>query len=201
MKKRIGLCVATALLSALSASAQDKVVVIPLGSSTPASASEAFQIKIYDGNNVFIGYQLDRYFTVNAKKYFTSINSSNGIPHYEPLVSHCLHYRSSDCTGNPYGSTDFYDAKMPLRGAGQVATDTFSHSQEHFYIPLNATPETIAAGQTISFRDWTGSCSGGFVLTESKEVFQLLPNDPSVTGFPNTLVTPYKTVITLPASP
>jgi len=203
MKKfLLGLCVTTILLFAVSASAQNKVIVVPLGgSSNSASSSGDSWIRIYDNNSVFIGFSLDRYFIISANKYFTSINynTSEGVYHYEPLGVFNCYYLSADCSGNPYGSTESYPSTLPLRGAGQVAT-TYSPSYAHFYIPLNATPVTIPVGTTISAYDFSGAC-GSSILTESKDLFEFLPNDPNVTGFPNTIAVPLNAVYTLPTSP
>ncbi len=202
MKKILkGFCIATVVLFAVSASAQDKVVVVPLGSGAKASPSGDSWIRIYDNNDVFIGYSFDGHSVINAKKYFTSISydSSSKTCSYQYVNMTSAYFYSADCSGSLYGSTDYQ--ALPFYGPGRVAT---YRNTTHVYIPLNATPVSIPTGATIStWLPWSPETCEMTVLTEPKELIQFLPNDPTVTGFPNpnTIAMPLKAVYTLPTTP
>lgn len=206
MKKALSVLTMTAVVFlAISVFAQNKVVVIPLGSNSASSASGDSWIRVYDTADTFIGYVLYQQSTnppigiINDKNYFTGLRPNGGAASGFGTSSTAI-YTDSNCSGNPYidieesGSNFLFGGARPGTVSRPFSEDTV------YYIPLNAAVVDLGAG--TYYDKSNGPCQS---LEPPKDnpwkAYTLLPNDPVVTGFQDSYTGPLKAVYTLPASP
>jgi len=81
------------------------------------------------------------------------------------------YHASSDCSGELLS-----DAVL----AGRVEGDG-KGSSTAYYIPTNAAPTIIHAGQSYSVGDYASACYEG-TMAQDKTLMPVYPNDPAVTG-------------------
>ena len=186
------------LLTTVPVFAHDKVVVIPLSGVSNSTSSGDSWIRVYDKNNAFLGFLIDKYFFISENKYFTTVNydSQKQVYHYQRLSSNSYFYLSSDCSGSLYKEISYNGSITPFDGPGEVGTIVRA-PYDHFYIPVGATPITIPVATETSTYGFTDTCTSS-VLPAPVDAFQFFLNDPLVTGFPNTIEAPLKAVYTLP---
>lgn len=201
MKKSVLFSVVGLSLIASSTSfAQNKVVVIPMGS----SSSNSSWIKLYDKNNTFMGYTdfgsiNSSVFVINDKKYCThfslggteiSPNIENGIP---GIYSYA--YLTPDCSGNPYSimgtSTQSYYTSF-CDGVVGNANDYLFTNIPVAYVNYKETP--LPPSTTY----YASGIMGGCESYSGDYLYPIRTNNPSVTGFNNSYPTPIRAEYTLP---
>ena len=184
MKKALSLSILlTVLLFTASAKTHEKVVVVPLGNSQNPSVIGDPWIRIYDNNDVFVGFSYGGNIVVSSKNYFTKLSIISGDV-YQPIPY--FYFTSPTCTDNPY-MKPFYDVFS--YGPGMVTANGYS-------IPRNATLITIPAGNY-----YDNGCNLT-PLASPIEVYQTLPNNPTITGIQSRVIPgPLKAIYTSPSPP
>jgi len=205
MKRILLVVILTSIvLFAFSALAQDKVVVIPMGSSSGDS-----WMRVYDDNGLFIGFSTLPSFPVlppvwypivSTKNYFSILYMS--IPDkmfYWPIST--TYHLTSDCTGPKYYPTASLLDKF---GNGYVMDliTSASYDANAYYIQNSTTPVIVPAGDTYYTQSYSSPCTGT-TSTGDLYFYELNPNDTNVTGYQgsNLYQVPLKLQLNVPAAP
>ena len=195
MHKGILFCLVVVLLVCTSAVAADKVVVIPMGGSSPAEPSTPASplLPVYDGNDSFVGYYLESskndILVVSTKGYFTALQTA-GSQHSMVFAEI---YTTADCSDTPTvfwsAFADNYKLFTGWEG-GHVGRN-----------PLDDTPSYIPLNASLVVVDPAYVKQGGCTLIGASVGYNILPNDSAVTGFENTILWPFKVSFDVPQAP
>ena len=185
-----------------------KVVVIPLGKGSNPAVNTSINpwLKLYDNDNTFIGYVftsninitiygIELGTVVNDKNFCASIDHSSGTiqPISLPLWND-PHYLNDSCTGPAYLRDIFFDPSSKDNGFNATICNDMLYAHTGpggsgpFYIDRN--PTTLNPGETYSYYDLASCASESASGIES--FYQLIPNDPAVTGFQNNYTLPLR---------
>jgi len=181
--------------------AADKVVVVPLGKNSAAAATAVEPwIKVYDANDIFVGYFVDgdvggvnpTFYVISSKGYLADFQTGKNYGGYDwnPSVEEMV-YLTNTCTDPMYVRAE----QFALFRGGRPGSVFLSSGPLDFYIPFNATP--VNSAQYYSgYPCLPTTPSGG-----SQAYYEMVQNDPAVTGFQNTYTVPFKAVFNMPVTP
>ena len=205
MRKSISfLCWMSMVLFSASTMAADRVVIIPLLEQTVQAppAPSGTSVAIYDARDNFVSYyvgvpkQSHTYVTplfVSPQGYYSNLNRDGTHNHSWTTTG----YSDRSCLWvSPYvalssaGSESFVE---PLKGWVGEFKHAVAGTMGIYYIPQNATPWN----PTMYYKQASGLC----MIGPHAQHYQLLPNNPAITGFNNIYTGPLKASVTTPTTP
>ena len=191
------------LLLSTSAIAQNKVVVIPLNSTTYIDN----WVRVFDDNNAFVGFSTVPYTTgpgskplISAKNFYSSLMF---IPpdNFRFFLISTTYSFDPTCTGKRYHATPYLLDEI---GEGQVFDLVTSATLDaSAYYTLYSTPFVeVASGESIYVQNYTTPCTSTTAPSDLY-FYELLPNDVVITGFKESKLyeTPFSYQYTLPKTP
>lgn len=175
------------------------------GDKGPAGAP-GVSIAVYDSNDLFIGYYVANsqgvdFYARETGGYLAPLGTQvtgcgTGLICHAPVSR--IFYLASDCTGSAYAMANSFSL---LSGKpGTTLGEETQIAPSVFYIPVAATTQPLSL--PVYAKDYdTGVCTEITWSIASFSFYQILPNDPAVTGFQNNYTAPFKTVVTVPPIP
>ncbi len=125
---------------------------------------------IYGGDNLTLSVLTPQGYTASVSGRSANVTTGIGAG---------IAYTDSDC-GNSGGQA-YYAGTSYMAGSVIPTTNDVSQPQPLFYVPK---PATLVSNITVQSLEGSGGCLQTIqVLSSALEVF---PNDPAITGFPNT---------------
>jgi hypothetical protein len=190
------------LLVSTLATAAEKLVVVPLSSPNDS------WIRVYDQNDVFVGFSSS--FPMGGMPYTYVVSSNNFTSFLVQTVNDRLIfydattiiYLNSSCSGEKYIPQI---PLLPEIGNGMMVDviTSASNATTSYYIRHDMPPVTIGPGVTYYKKSYSTPCTPTVNGASDIYVTEIIPNDPAVTGFEEsaTYVVPLQYQYRLPSRP
>jgi len=195
--------IATVFLTSSSVFAQNKIVVIPMASSSSESGGIG-GVKIYDNNNTFVGYtnfdiNSDMLSIINNNRVCTLIDKNGMLSLLYEVNFYSIDdiYLTSDCTGNNYSLlTDENLYTIFCNGIVEKIYYISANYSKYIYVDFSDS-YTITSGSLYSRIDYNGLCNQHTADT-SLTVYKTIVNNPAISGFNNSYTPPLRAEYSLP---
>jgi len=172
------------------------------GPAGPPGAGNSW-IRVYDANNTFMGY------LSSPAEGLPMISQQNYIiqaPYFSPTITYDngmssrFYYLTDNCTGNKHILRNEVQNEPPMFGVGRVFVSSVDNLT--YYYNFDQTTPSIPASTTIYAEEVVGVCSP-FITSELVYMYEILENNPAVTGFHNlnNLTSPAHFQYNLPPTP